>query len=72
MSDPAPLIPIRGGEVGRYITGDRNDPARPTVYKMAARGDIEIVNIGRRAYVTRASIDAYLDRIGAGAEAVTA
>ena len=39
--------------------------SRTTLYELAKRGDIAIVNIGRRAFVTRASLDQYVERLSA-------
>ncbi len=39
---------------------------RSMLYEMAARGDVEIVRVGRRALVTVSSIEAYVDRLRAG------
>jgi hypothetical protein len=40
------------------------------LYEMAARGDVEVVRIGRRALVPVASIEAYVDRLrGRGPDA---
>lgn len=37
--------------------------SRTTLYELAKRGDLAVVNIGRRAFVTRASLDHYVDRL---------
>ena len=34
-----------------------------TVYKLVAEGELTKVNIGRRAFITRKSIEAYVDRL---------
>lgn len=36
-----------------------------TVYRLIAEGELVKVNIGRRAFVTRKSIEAYVDRLAA-------
>jgi len=37
--------------------------SRTTLYELAKRGDLAVVRIGRRAFVTRASIDQYVERL---------
>ncbi len=39
--------------------------SRQTVYNLIARGDLQRVNLGRRAFVTGASLEALIARIGA-------
>ncbi|BCP11687.1 hypothetical protein MINTM020_37850 [Mycobacterium paraintracellulare] len=36
-----------------------------TVYKLIANGELVKVNIGRRGFITRKSIEAYVDRLAA-------
>lgn len=38
-----------------------------TVYRLVAEGELVKVNIGRRAFITRKSIEAYVDRIASRA-----
>ncbi len=38
---------------------------RSTLYELAARGEIEIVRVGRRALVPVASIESYVERLRA-------
>jgi len=39
--------------------------SRQTIYNLIANGELHRVNLGRRAFITGASIEALLDRIGA-------
>jgi len=39
---------------------------RSTLYELAARGDVQIVRVGRRALVPVASIEAFVERLRAG------
>ena len=43
---------------------------RSTVYELIARGDLEVVHIGRSCRVPVSAIEAYIERLQAG-EAVT-
>lgn len=40
---------------------------RTTLHELVVSGDLEKVKVGRRAFITAESIDAYLDRIRGGA-----
>ncbi|CAM3209487.1 helix-turn-helix domain-containing protein [Mycobacterium colombiense] len=42
--------------------------SRPTVYQLIKRGELVHVNIGRRGFVTAASIDAYIERLTAATQ----
>lgn len=37
--------------------------SRTTLYELVDNGDLVRVNIGRRALITQASLDAYVDRL---------
>jgi len=37
--------------------------SRTTLYELAKRRDLKVVRIGRRAFVTRASLDEYVERL---------
>lgn len=39
---------------------------RTTLYELAKQGEIQLVNIGRRAFITRESLDAYVVRLATG------
>jgi hypothetical protein len=39
-----------------------------TLYALVKRGEIVKVNIGRRGFITSESLEAYVDRLSAGAE----
>ena len=41
--------------------------SRTTLYELIERDELVRVNIGRRAFITRASLDAYVDRLSQGA-----
>jgi len=56
---PRWLLPIPDACAGLGV-------GRSMLYEMAARGDVQIVRIGRRALVTVSSVDAYVDRLRAG------
>jgi len=45
---------------------------RVTVYALVNSGELVKVNIGRRGFITTASINAYIDRLTAAAEAASA
>lgn len=53
---PRWLLPIPDACVGLGV-------GRSTLYEMAARGDVQIVRVGRRALVPVASIEAYVQRL---------
>lgn len=38
---------------------------RTTIYELVKQGEIVKVNLGRRAFITSESLDAYVDRLGA-------
>jgi excisionase family DNA binding protein len=40
--------------------------SRPTIYALIDSGEIVRVHLGRRALITRGSIDAYIERLQAG------
>lgn len=55
------LIPVE--EVGAYITGESKDSrplSRSSTYRLIDAGKLHKVNIGRRSFVTAASIDEYV------------
>lgn len=37
--------------------------SRTTLYELAKRRDVQLVNIGRRAFITRESMDAYVAQL---------
>ena len=37
--------------------------SRTTLYELAKKGEVTLVNIGRRAFITRASMDAYIESL---------
>lgn len=39
----------------------------PMIYKLAKRGDIKLVKLGRRTFITADSIETYIDRLEAQA-----
>ena len=41
--------------------------SRTTIYALIEAGEIQRVNIGRRAFVTRESMDRYVERLASGA-----
>ena len=56
---PRWLLPIPAACAGLGV-------GRSMLYEMAARGDVQIVRVGRRALVPVASIEAYVNRLRAG------
>lgn len=60
-TSPRWLLPIPEACTGLGV-------GRSTLYEMAARGDVQIVRVGRRALVPVASIEAYVERLRAGKE----
>ena len=61
--EPTPgqlLVPIP--ETGAMLGG----LSRVTVYDLVNKGHLVKVNIGRRGFITRASIEAYVDRLQQG------
>lgn len=57
MSETQLLTPIPG-------TQERlGGISRTTVYELAKRGDIHLVNIGRRAFITTQSLEEYVARL---------
>lgn len=38
---------------------------RTTIYELVKQGEIVKVNLGRRAFITSESLEAYVDRLGA-------
>jgi excisionase family DNA binding protein len=47
--------------------GEQLGVGRTTMYDLAARGEVEVVHIGRRALVTEESLSAFVDRLRAKA-----
>lgn len=61
---PRRLIPI--DESGAHIVGGSRDSrplSRSTIYRLIERGELQRVNIGKRAFVTADLIEAYLERL---------
>lgn len=56
---PRWLLPILDACTGLGV-------GRSTFYELAARGDVQIVRIGRRALVPVSSIESYVERLRAG------
>jgi excisionase family DNA binding protein len=46
--------------------------SRTTIYDLINRGELAHVNIGRRGFITAASIDAYIERLTAATQKVSA
>jgi excisionase family DNA binding protein len=59
MNEHPKLYPIP--EAQEYLGGI----SRTTLHELAKRGEVAVVNIGRRAFITRASLDEYVERISA-------
>lgn len=57
MTEPPLLHDI--SESGRALGG----LGRTAVYELVKRGEIQLVKIGRRSFITAESIRAYVDRI---------
>lgn len=66
MDDSSLLLTLNGA---RDILGGI---AMGTLDKLAANGDVTKVKIGRRAFITRASVLVYLDRLAGEAETLSA
>jgi excisionase family DNA binding protein len=62
-SDDSLLVPIWNGNVSAKLGG----LGRSKIYKLIDEGELLRVNIGRRAFVTRQSIDDYVSRLAAEA-----
>lgn len=62
MEANTPLL-VQVSDLPRYL----GNIGRTSTYKLIAGGELTRVNIGRRAFVTRQSIDAYVERITAAA-----
>ncbi len=56
---PRKLVPIPGAQAALGGIG------RTTIYELAKRGDIDLVNIGRRSFITVASLNEYIDGLSA-------
>lgn len=54
MDEACKLAPIPAAQT--YLGGI----SRTTLYHLAKQGDVQLVNIGRRAFITRDSMDAYV------------
>ena len=53
------LVPIHGGVAADALGGI----SRSKLYELLDSGELERVHIGVRAFVTRRSINAYIDRL---------
>ena len=51
------LVPIPG------VAGQLGGVCRTTVYKLINDGELELVKIGRRSFITGKSLTAYVDRL---------
>ncbi|WP_426325691.1 helix-turn-helix domain-containing protein [Microbacterium sp. E-13] len=60
MNDIRKLDPIPDAQA--YLGGI----SRTTLYELAKRGDVLLVNIGRRAFITRDSMDSYVASLTPG------
>jgi excisionase family DNA binding protein len=49
------------------VQAELGDISRTTVYELIKSGDLVKVNIGRRGFITRASLEAYVDRLSRAA-----
>ena len=58
-ASPRLLVPIPGAQAALGGLG------RTTIYELAKRGDIVRVNIGRRSFITMASLEEYIDSLSA-------
>ena len=59
---PRRLIPVE--EAGAYLTpGTAHPLSRASIYRLIGAGKIQKVNIGKRSFVTAASIDEYVSRL---------
>ena len=58
------LVPLSGNEAGKALGG----VSRSTVYGLVDRHELVRVNIGARAFITRQSINAYIERLTAMAQ----
>lgn len=58
------LVPI-GTTRDEGVRGALGGITRPTIYKLIAAGELKSVHIGRRHFVTAASLAAYVDRLAA-------
>lgn len=65
------LIPI-GIKSDEGVRAALGGISRPTVYSLINRGELTHVHIGRRAFVTAASVNAYIERLTAATQKVSA
>ncbi|TAM68292.1 helix-turn-helix domain-containing protein [Mycobacterium sp.] len=71
MTTTQQLVPIgmTPDEGARFALGG---VSRPTIYSLVKRGELCHVNVGRRGFITAASIDAYIERLTAKRAPVSA
>lgn len=63
MSEGRKLYPLADSQ--NYLGGI----SRTTLWALAKSGEISQVNIGRRAFITRESMDSYVDTLAARGDA---